>query len=139
VLDELSDAGGARLVAGLAAAARDALRSEHPRQQAVRTLVVDQPGRGWRRQPRRPPCPDELHANKGYDYPRCRRYLHKRGIKVRIARRGVIARTVLRTSPSSAGFAGIVERTISGLLRFKRLGLRYDRTAHTLRLSCSWR
>jgi hypothetical protein len=29
---------------------------------------------------------DKLHADKGYDYPRCRRYLHQRGIKVRIAR-----------------------------------------------------
>ena len=33
--------------------------------------------------------PDKLHADKGYDYPRCRRFLSKRGIKVRIARRGL--------------------------------------------------
>jgi Transposase DDE domain len=33
--------------------------------------------------------PDKLHADKGYDYPRCRKLLRKRGIKVRIARRGV--------------------------------------------------
>jgi transposase len=39
---------------------------------------------GW---PRR--RPEELHADKGYDYRRCREYLHRRGIKVRIARRGI--------------------------------------------------
>ncbi|MCW2721416.1 MAG: transposase [Pseudonocardia sp.] len=39
------------------------------------------PGRPRRR-------PDKLHADKGYDYPRCRRYLARRGIGVRIARRG---------------------------------------------------
>lgn len=40
------------------------------------------PGRPRRR-------PEKLHADKGYDYPRCRRYLHRRGIGARIARRGV--------------------------------------------------
>jgi transposase len=40
------------------------------------------PGRPRRR-------PGKLHADKGYDYPRCRRYLAKRGIGVRIARRGI--------------------------------------------------
>jgi hypothetical protein len=38
----------------------------------------------------RPRCrPDKLHADKGYDYRRCRRCLTRRGIKVRIARRGI--------------------------------------------------
>ena len=38
----------------------------------------------------RPRCrPDRLHADKGYDYRRCRRYLTRRGIKARIARRGI--------------------------------------------------
>ena len=32
--------------------------------------------------------PKKLHADKGYDFPHCRRALHKRGIRVRIARRG---------------------------------------------------
>ena len=40
------------------------------------------PGRPRRR-------PGKLHADKGYDYPRCRRYLSRRGIGVRIARRGI--------------------------------------------------
>jgi hypothetical protein len=33
--------------------------------------------------------PEKLHADKAYDYPRCRRFLRKRGIQARIARRGV--------------------------------------------------
>ena len=33
--------------------------------------------------------PDKLHADKGYDCPRCHRFLGKRGIKLRIARRGL--------------------------------------------------
>jgi transposase len=78
------------------------------------------PGRPRRR-------PEKLHADKGYDYPRCRRYLHQRGIKVRIARRGMESRTHL------GRVRWVVERSISWLLRFKRLGLRYDRTQHTLR------
>ena len=45
------------------------------------------PVKGKRGRPRK--RPDKLHADKGYDYPRCRRFLGKRGIKVRIARRGL--------------------------------------------------
>ncbi len=33
--------------------------------------------------------PEKPHAGKGYDFPRCRKALSKRGIKSRIARRGV--------------------------------------------------
>jgi IS5 family transposase len=33
--------------------------------------------------------PVKLHADKGYDYPRCRRALRPRGIIPRIARRGI--------------------------------------------------
>ena len=32
--------------------------------------------------------PEKLHADKGYDFPFCRQALHRRRIKVRIARRG---------------------------------------------------
>jgi len=32
---------------------------------------------------------DKVHADKAYDHRRCRRYLHNRGIKPRIARRGI--------------------------------------------------
>ena len=43
--------------------------------------------RGRRGRPRR--RPDKVHADKGYDFRRCRQYLHRRGIKVQIARRGM--------------------------------------------------
>ena len=81
-------------------------------------------GPGHPGRPRRKP--DKLHADKGYDYPRCRRYLHRRGIKVRIARRGVDSKSHL------GRHRWVVERTISWVLRFKRLGIRYDRTAVTM-------
>lgn len=77
-------------------------------------------GRG---RPRR--RPDKLHADKGYDYRPCRSYLHRRGIGVGIARRGV-------EDPARLGrVRWVVERTVSWLLRFKRLGLRYDCTEAT--------
>ena len=82
--------------------------------------------RGRRGRPGRPRRrPDKLHADKGYDYRRCREYLHRRGIKVRIARRGIEDKSKL------GRVRWVVERTISWLLRFKRLGLRYDRTERT--------
>jgi len=82
--------------------------------------------RGRRGRPGRPRRrPDKLHADKGYDYRRCREYLHRRGIKVRIARREIEDKSKL------GRVRWVVERTISWLLRFKRLGLRYDRTERT--------
>ena len=71
----------------------------------------------------------------GYDYHRCRTYLHRRGIKVRIARRGIEDKSKLGRA------RWVIERTISWLLRFKRLGLRYDCTERTtlplLTLACA--
>jgi hypothetical protein len=55
--------------------------------------------RGRSGRPRR--RPEKLHADKGYDYKRCRTYLHRRGIAVRIARRGVEDKTKAR--PASLG------------------------------------
>jgi transposase len=79
--------------------------------------------------------PQKLHADKGYDFPRCRTYQHRRRIKVRIARRGIED----KSKPGRVRW--VVERTISWLLRFKRLGLRYDRTERTtlplLTLACT--
>jgi hypothetical protein len=53
--------------------------------------------------------PDKCDADKAYDHRRCRAYLTRRGIKVRIARRGVESSDRLgrhrwkaeRTSPAS--------------------------------------
>jgi IS5 family transposase len=51
--------------------------------------------------------PDKLHADKGYDYRRCRAYLTRRRIKVRIARRGIEDKSKL------GRVRRVVERTIS--------------------------
>ena len=51
---------------------------------------------GPRGQPGRPrKRPTRLHADKGYDYPKCRRVLRRRGITPRIARRGTESSTRL--------------------------------------------
>jgi transposase len=86
------------------------------------------PGRPRRR-------PDKLHADNGYDYPRCRRYLHRRGIRVRIARRGIEDKTRLGRA------RWVAERTMSWLLGYRRLARRYDRSEATvsalLSLACA--
>jgi hypothetical protein len=67
--------------------------------------------RGDRGHPRRRPV--KRHAGKGYDNPRVRRYLRPRGITARSAWLGV-------------------ECTRRWLLSYRRLALRYDRTAVTI-------
>jgi IS5 family transposase len=48
------------------------------------------PVKGPRGRPGRPrQRPVKLHGDKGYDYPRCRLALRRRGITPRIARRGI--------------------------------------------------
>jgi transposase len=80
--------------------------------------------RGGRGHPRRRPV--KLHGDKGYDIPRVRRYLRRRGITARIARIG-------RDSSQRLGrHRWVVERTLGWLLSYKRLALRYDRTAVTI-------
>lgn len=77
---------------------------------------IKQPRRG---RPRKRPA--KVHADKGYDYPRCRKALKRRLIADRIARRGVDA---------SDGFGKhrwVVERTLSWLHRFRRLRILYER------------
>lgn len=81
--------------------------------------------RGPRGRPGRPRRrPEKLHADKGYDdFPRCREALRKRGIKARIARRGV------ESSERLGRHRWVVERTLSWLNRFRRLKVRYERRA----------
>lgn len=67
--------------------------------------------------------PDKLHADKGYDFPRCRRLLRKRGIKARIARRGV------DSSDRLGRHRWKVERTLAWLSRYCGLTVRYERRA----------
>ena len=67
--------------------------------------------------------PAKLHADKAYDVPRCRRFLHKRRIKVRIARRGI------DSSQGLGRHRWVVERTLAWLNRYRRLTIRYERRA----------
>lgn len=80
--------------------------------------------RGRPGRPRRRPA--KLHADKGYDYPRCRRALRRRGIAPRIARRGV------ESSARLGRHRWVVERTQAWLLGFHRLQVRYERSADLL-------
>ncbi len=90
---------------------------------------------------RRPsPCSHLLTADKGYDFPRCRKALRKRGIDGRIARRGV------DSSERLGRHRWVVERTLSWLNRYRRLKVRYERRADVhqafLELGCAlicWR
>jgi transposase len=114
-----------------------ARRGQHPRQHHAGPAAGDQPRRARRRWAARTAAaaPRQAARRQGYDYPRCRRYLHQRGIKVRIARRGIEDKTRL------GRVRWVVERTMAWLLDFRRLALRYDRTETTvsalLSLACS--
>ena len=93
--------------------------------------VSGPPGRPGRPRKR----PGKLHADKGYDFSRCREALRKRGIKSRIARRGV------ESSERLGCHRWVVERTLSWLNRFRRLKVRYERRADVhqafLELGCA--
>lgn len=67
--------------------------------------------------------PDKLHADKGYDFPHCRKACTSRGIKHRIARRGV------ESSQKLGKHRWVVERTHAWLNKFRRLTIRYERRA----------
>jgi transposase len=67
--------------------------------------------------------PAKLHADKGYDYPRCRTALRRRRIRVRIARKGI------DSSQRLGRHRWVVERTLAWLARFRRLTVRYERRA----------
>ena len=79
--------------------------------------------------------PEKLHADKGYDFPRCRKALRERGIKARINRRGK------ETSERLGRHRWVVERTLAWLARYRRLAVRYERRADIheafLHLGCS--
>ena len=79
--------------------------------------------------------PEKLHADKGYDFAHCRETLRRRGIKGRIARRGV------ESSQKLGRHRWVVERTLAWLVRYRRLAVRYERRADIheafLHLGCS--
>jgi len=67
--------------------------------------------------------PAKLHADKGYDYKRCRDALRRRHIVPRIARRGI------ERSDRLGRHRWVVERTLAWLNRFRRLTIRDERRA----------
>jgi len=67
--------------------------------------------------------PAKLHADKGYDYPRCRCACRKRRVVPRIARRGV------ESSERLGRHRWVVERTLAWFGRYRRLAVRYERRA----------
>ena len=77
--------------------------------------------RGKRGRPRY--RPGKLHADKGYDYPRCRRACMRRSIKHRITRKGIESSSHLGKN------RWVVERKFAWLSRFRRLTVRYERRA----------
>jgi transposase len=97
---------------------------------AIPTLRLPHRQRG---RPRKRPV--KLHADKGYDYPRCRQALRARSIVPRIARRGI------ESSERLGRYRWVVERTLSWLNRFRRLKVRYERRGDIhqgfLTLGCS--
>jgi transposase len=94
-------------------------------------------GRGRGRPRRRP---DKAHADKGYDYRKCRAACHRRNIRARIARRGIESKERL------GRHRWVVERDFAWLNAMRRLRTRYDRRASHylgfLQLGCAlicWR
>lgn len=89
-------------------------------------------GRGRGRPRKRP---EKIHADKAYDARKCRQALGTRGIKARIARKGV------ESSERLGRYRWVVERTIAWLHRNRRLAVRYERRDDThqafLDLGCS--
>ena len=83
---------------------------------AVHGIHNDQPGRPGRR-------PQKRHADKGYDFKRCRTACRTRGIQPRIARRGV------ESSERLGRHRWKVERTFSWLMWFRKLSTRQERSA----------
>jgi IS5 family transposase len=65
--------------------------------------------------------PKKLHADKAYDFPRCRQALRKRGITPRIARRGI------ESGEKLGRYRWVVERTLSWVNRNRGLKVRYER------------
>ncbi|MDC6186795.1 transposase, partial [Ralstonia solanacearum] len=65
--------------------------------------------------------PDKLHADKAYDCRRCRQYLKRRGIRARIARKGIESRERL------GRYRWVVERTHAWFAGFGKIRVRFER------------
>ncbi len=92
----------------------------HDSQALIIPLVRGNPPIRSRRGPRRR-RPGKLHGDKGYDYHHLRRWLASRGIRHRLARKGI------ESSRHLGRHRWVVERTISWLSDCRRLHRRYER------------
>jgi len=97
------------------------------------TLDAIEPIKGVRGRPRKRPA--KLHADKAYDSREKRRALRRRGITPWIARTGI------ESSEKLGRHRWVVERTHSWLNRYRRLKIRYERSAEIhlafLQLGCA--
>ncbi len=111
----LTDRNGVPLSLGISAAnTHDSL--------GLQPLVRGIPPIRSRRGPRRR-RPAKLHADKGYDYGHLRTWLRDRGIRPRIAGKGI------ESSQRLGRHRWVVERTVSWLAGCRRLHRRYERKA----------
>ena len=124
--------------AGLPLAALLSAANTHDSRLLVPLVDRIGPVRGRVGRPRR--RPEQLYADKAYDFGRCRQALRARGIGARIARRGV------QSARRLGRHRWKVERTIAWLLEHRRLQVRYERLAVVLegllQLACAlmcWR
>ncbi|MBF6451070.1 IS5 family transposase [Nocardia elegans] len=88
--------------------------------QALKALVKAIPAVRSRRGPRRR-RPGKLHADKAYDQPELRLWIRRRGMAVRIARKGI------ESTERLGRHRWVIERTMSWLTGYHRLAIRYDR------------
>jgi Transposase DDE domain len=75
-------------------------------------IVMPSGRRRWR--------PGAVHADKAYDHRHCRAYLRRRGIRPRIARRGI------ESSQRLGRYRWTIERTGACLSGWRRLRIRYE-------------
>ncbi len=108
---------------GIPLAIRQSAANVHDSKMLEATVDAIPAVKGRRGRPRQRPV--KLHADKGYDYPRCRQALRQRGIRPRIARKGIESRERL----GLGRHRWVVERTLAWLNRFRRLTVRYERRA----------
>jgi IS5 family transposase len=90
---------------------------------ALKPLVKAIPVIRSRRGPRRRK-PSKLHADKTYDHAELRAWLRRRGITVRIARKGI------ESSKKLGKHRWVIERSIAWLFSYHRLTIRYERHAN---------
>ncbi|WP_308158882.1 IS5 family transposase [Amycolatopsis magusensis] len=112
----LSEGAGLPLVVGVSAANTNDAYALKPLVKAIPAI-----------RSRRGPCrrkPGKLHADKAYDHADLRAWVHRRGIQVRIARKGI------DTSEKLGRHRWVIERTISWLTGYRRLTIRYERNAN---------